>query len=95
MSSLPTAIVVLGLLHAFIISASLWNLYSYPFTRNQKLAWSVLILLLPIVGVLVFHLKFKLGWFQDGPYELNTEEAVSRSDGGVGNTGIVRFRIDE
>ena len=95
MNSSVTAIIVLGMLHLFFVAPALWNLHTLPFTLKQKIIWMPVVLLLPLFGILIFHLKYKLAWFLEGPYELNTEESVSRSDGGVGNTGIVRFKIDE
>ena len=80
MKLLMTTVILASVIHFILIAPSLLNIFTHPFSKQQKMQWTLIVLLLPIIGVLVFHRKYRLGWFVEEGYEPGVMSEIARSD---------------
>lgn len=78
--------IFIGGLHLLLITASLVNITRSTFKTEDKVFWYAVVFLVPVLGVLIFHMKHKLGWWLEKPYELSVQEAIARSQTGGGDS---------
>lgn len=54
---------IIGIPHLLFVVLSMMELKIIPFyTLSVKKRWFIVILMLPLIGPLLFHLKARLGW---------------------------------
>lgn len=70
---------VIGILHLFLVAVPLKDTLRAPISAQSKLAWSLFLLLLPLVGAFVFHRLFRSGAYQGENYEISAAEERARS----------------
>ena len=58
-SAMVGFLVVFGVLHLLLIAVPIANTLKASISATSKLVWCLFLLLLPGVGVLIFHFKFR------------------------------------
>ena len=70
-----------GLIHFVLIVVPLFNTLRAPISLQGKLFWCAFLVLLPIVGVVVFHFKFRSSVFQGEGWRESSE--IERAKAGT------------
>ena len=77
--SLIGFVAVIGIVHLFLIVIPLKDTLQACISTKSKVAWSLFVILLPIIGAFVFHRWFKSGAYQGKNYEISAAEERARS----------------
>ena len=72
-------LVVIVPLHLLLIAIPIKDTLRSAISLKSKLVWIGFLVLLPLIGVLIFHYKYKTGLFQGRVYEVNAAEERARS----------------
>ena len=78
-SALLGFLIVAGVLHLLFVVIPLMSVVRAPISTGSKLAWCVILLCLPFVGVAIMHFKYGIGLFQGRLYEISAAEERARS----------------
>ena len=65
---------VAGILHLILVLVPVRDTLGASISLQSKLAWCAFLLLLPFVGVAVFHFLFRSSMFQGKAYEPTSQE---------------------
>lgn len=68
-----------GIIHFFLVLIPVIGTIKSVISVQSKLAWCLFLLLLPLVGVAVFHYYFRSSIFRGKIYHISAEEERSRS----------------
>ncbi len=72
-------IAVIAILHLFLVVVPLKDTLRARISTQSKFAWSLFLLLLPLVGAFVFQRLFRSGAYQGENYEISAAEERARS----------------
>ena len=70
---------VFGSFHLFLIAIPLRDTLRASISARSKFAWSLFLLLLPLIGAWVFHRWFRSGLYHGERYEISAAEERARS----------------
>ena len=87
MKGFITMVIFFLVIHIAICVPSILNIFSHPFKKRQRFIWLLVVLLVPLIGVLVFHFKYRLGWFVDKGWDPSSRSLRSMSDTNDGGDG--------
>ncbi|MEM7282603.1 MAG: hypothetical protein AAF438_13350 [Pseudomonadota bacterium] len=60
---------VLGVFHLLLIIVPAVNTLKSPISTKSKIAWCAFLILLPLIGVITFHYRFRSSLYTGKPYE--------------------------
>lgn len=69
----------IGIIHFFLVLIPVIGTIKSKISVQSKLAWCLFLLLLPLIGVAVFHFYFRSSVFRGKVHEISAEEERSRS----------------
>ena len=69
---------VVGITHVLLISVPLINTLKAPISAAGKLLWCAFLVMLPFIGVLVFHYRFQSSLFQGKGCEISAADERAR-----------------
>ena len=72
-------LIVGGIVHLFLVLIPIRGTLRAKISKRSKLVWCLFLLLLPLIGVALFHYRFRSSVFQGKGYEISAEEERSRS----------------
>lgn len=72
-------LVVGGVVHVLLIAIPLANTLQAQISWKSRTFWSLFLLCLPLVGVALFHFRFRSSLFQGKVYEISAAEERARS----------------
>ena len=68
-----------GIIHFFLVLIPVIGTIKSVISVQSKLAWCLFLLLLPLIGVAIFHYYFRSSIFRGKKYQISAEEERSRS----------------
>ena len=68
-----------GIIHFFLVLIPVIGTIKSVISVQSKLAWCLFLLLLPFIGVAIFHYYFRSSIFRGKIYQISAEEERSRS----------------
>ena len=72
-------LVVFGAFHLILVAVPVMNTLQASISGKSKLFWSLFLVLLPLIGVAIFHFRFRASLFQGETYEISAAEERARS----------------
>ena len=72
-------LIVFGAIHALLIAVPVTNTLQASISWKSKLFWCLFLLLLPLIGVAIFHFRYKASLFRGKAYEISAAEERARS----------------
>jgi len=72
-------LLVFGVVHLFLIAIPVVDTLKSGISRKSKLAWCLFLLLLPLIGVALFHFRFRSSHFRGEKYEISAADERARS----------------
>jgi hypothetical protein len=70
---------VFGFLHLLLVAIPVARTVRAPISGKSKLFWCVFLIVLPFIGIALFHFRFKSSLFQGQAYEISAAEERARS----------------
>ncbi len=70
---------VFGFLHILLVIVPITRTLRAPISGKSKLVWCVFLIILPFIGVALFHFRFRSSLFQGEAYEISAAEERARS----------------
>ena len=78
-SALVGFLVVFCVCHMLLVMAPITNTLQSPISRNSKIFWCLFLIFLPVVGVCVFHFRYRASRFSGKAYERSAAEERAAS----------------
>ena len=69
-----------GFLHLFLVAIPIRTTLRAAISARSKMLWCAFLLFLPIIGVLLFHYKYRSSLFIGKPYEPSPHDLGVRMD---------------
>lgn len=70
---------LLGAVHIVLIAIPIADTLKSGISRKSKLAWCLFLLVLPLIGVALFHFRFRSSHFRGEKYEISAADERARS----------------
>lgn len=70
---------LIGIVHAVLVLIPLIDTLKAEISWRSKLAWSLFLLLLPFVGVALFHFRYRSSVFHGEKFQLSADDERARS----------------
>ena len=78
-SALTGFLIVFGAAHFVLIVIPVINTLQASISGKSKIFWCLFLIFLPLVGVLIFHFRYRASLFQGKTYEISAAEERARS----------------
>ncbi|NKB61790.1 MAG: hypothetical protein GKR95_06505 [Gammaproteobacteria bacterium] len=78
-SALLGFLVVFGIWHAMLITIPIMDILRSSLPLKSKAVWSLFLLLLPMVGIGIYYLKYKSSLSQESRFEISAENERARA----------------
>ncbi len=72
-------LVVFGAFHLILVAIPITNTLQASISGTSKLFWSLFLMLLPLIGVAIFHFRYRTSLFHGKTYEISAAEERARS----------------
>ena len=72
-------LIVFGVAHLLLIVVPILNTLRAAISGKSKIIWCLFLLFLPLVGVAMFHFRYRASLFQGKGYEISAAEERARS----------------
>lgn len=72
-------LLVFCVLHLVLIAIPLADTLKAAISRKSKLVWCLFLALVPLIGVALFHFRFRSSHFRGEKYEISAAEERARS----------------
>ena len=72
-------LLLIGIIHAVLVLIPLVDTLKANISSRSKLAWCLFLLLVPLVGVALFHFRFRSGIFHGEKFQISADDERSRS----------------
>ena len=72
-------LVVFGTFHLLLVAIPIMNTLQASISRKSKLFWSLFLVLLPLIGVAIFHFRFRASLFHGETYKISAADERARS----------------
>ena len=78
-SALTGFLTVFGAFHVLLATVPVVDTLKAPISVKSKIFWCLFLILLPFIGVAVFHFRYRKSLFQGKAYEISAAEERARS----------------
>ena len=78
-SALVGFLVVFGAFHILLVAVPITNTLQAPISVKSKIFWCLFLIFLPLIGVAIFHFKYRASLFRGKTYEISAAEERARS----------------
>jgi hypothetical protein len=78
-SALIGFLVVFGAFHILLVAVPIMNTLRAPISLKSKIFWCLFLIFLPLIGVAIFHFKYRASLFRGKTYEISAAEERARS----------------
>ena len=78
-SALIGFLVVFGAFHVLLVAVPIINTFQASISGKSKLFWILFLILLPLIGVAIFHFRYRASLFHGKTYEISAAEERARS----------------
>jgi hypothetical protein len=78
-TALTGFLIVFGVAHFVLIVIPIINTLQAPISGKSKVFWCLFLIFLPLVGVLIFHFRYRTSLFQGKTYQISAAEEQARS----------------
>jgi hypothetical protein len=72
-------LVVFGVSHLLLVAIPITKTLQASIPGKSKLFWCLFLVLLPFIGVTIFHFRYRVSLFQGESYEISAAEERARS----------------
>ena len=69
----------IGLIHAAVVFVPVVETIKARISPQSKLVWCLFLLLVPLIGVALFHYRYRSSVFRGEKYKISADEERSRS----------------
>ena len=73
-NALKGVLILLGVSHFLLVAIPILNTLYSSISAKSKMFWCSFLLLLPFIGVAIFHFRYRVGLFQEQSHE--TKRAI-------------------
>lgn len=78
-SALIGFLIVFGAFHLLLVVPPIMNTFKASISAKSKIFWCLFLMLLPLIGVLIFHFRYRASLFHGKTYEISAAEERARS----------------
>ncbi len=71
--------IVSGAFHLLLVVLPVMYTLKAPISLESKIFWCLFLMLLPLIGVLIFHFRYRASLFHGKTYEISAAEERARS----------------
>jgi len=68
-----------GIAHLLVVAVPIVDTLQASISRKSKIFWCLFLLFIPLLGVALFHFRYKTSLFQGKVYEISAAEERARS----------------